>query len=77
MEPTLEANDVLHKPMAVRFQGKWYAIRAKPYEPERQTYQVAWSQIKTGMKPEQAYREWFAQEQKDAKLLYPSFRKDA
>jgi hypothetical protein len=77
MESTIKTNVLLPRPMAIRFQGKWFGISAKPYEPERQTYQIAWSQIKKKIGPEQAYREWFAQEQKDAKLLYPSFRKDA
>jgi len=48
----------------------------KPYEPERQTYNIAYAIISKGISPEVAYREWFAQERKDAKLLYPSFRKD-
>ena len=77
MESTLKANNVLPRPMAIRFQGKWFSVSAKPYEPERQTYEIAWSQIKKRISPEQAYRDWFVREQKDAKLLYPSFRKDA
>ena len=61
---------------AVRVQGKWYNIMSKPYEPERQTYNIAYAIISKGTTPEVAYREWFAQERKDAKLLYPSFRNE-
>jgi len=60
---------------AIRVQGKWYRVHAKPYEPERQTYTIAY-QIAKGTSPQVAYREWFAQERKDAKLLYPSFGKN-
>jgi hypothetical protein len=59
----------------IRVHGKWYAVTPKPFEPERQTYNIAHRIIK-GETPEQAYREWFAQERKDSKLLYPSFRKE-
>jgi hypothetical protein len=61
---------------AIRVQGKWYNIMPKPYEPERQTYNIAYAIISKGTTPEVAYREWFAQERKDAKLLYPSFRNE-
>jgi hypothetical protein len=61
---------------AIRVQGKWYKVMPKQYEPERQTYNIAYSIIREGSSPEVAYREWFAQERKDAKLLYPSFRNE-
>jgi hypothetical protein len=48
----------------------------KQYEPERQTYNIAYAMIRKGITPEVSYREWFAQERKDAKLLYPSFRNE-
>lgn len=61
----------------VRFQGKWYKIHPKPYEPERQTYRIAWMQIREPqIIPEKAYREFFSQQQKEQKILYPSFRKE-
>ena len=61
----------------VRYQGNWYKIKAKPYEPERQTYDIAWSLIlKQFATPEEAYRAWFKGEQEKVKVLYPSFRKD-
>ena len=63
-------------PPAVRYNGKWYAVVAKPYEPERQTYQVAWSQILSGITAEEAYRKYFELLRKESKLLCPSFRQD-
>lgn len=61
----------------VRFQGKWYKIHPKPYEPERQSYRIAWMQIREPLiSPEKAYREFFGQQQKEQKILYPSFRKE-
>jgi len=60
----------------VRFNGKWYKVCSRPYEPERQTFNIAYRTIQ-GVTPEQAYREWYSQERKDSKLLYPVFRKDA
>ena len=59
----------------VRYNGKWFKIQKKPYEPERQTYEVAWMQIK-GMEVKEAYRKYFETQQKEAQILYPSFRKD-
>lgn len=63
-------------PPAVRHNGKWYAVVAKPYEPERQTYQVAWSQILSGITAQEAYRKYFEVLRKESKLLCPSFRQD-
>lgn len=61
----------------VRYQGKWYKIIPKPYEPERQTYEIAWSLIKQpNLTKEEAYRAWYANEREVVKVLYPSFRKD-
>ena len=62
----------------VRYQGNWYTIKPKPYEPERQTYDIAWSLIqKQSSSSEEAYRNWYKSEQEKVKVLYPSFRKDA
>jgi hypothetical protein len=61
----------------VRYQGKWYKIIPKPYEPERQTYEIAWSMIREPLLvKEDAYRRWYKKEQEMTKVLYPSFRKD-
>jgi hypothetical protein len=61
---------------AVRYNGKWYSIIPKPYEPERQTYQVAWIQIIEGITAEEAYRKYFEILRKESKVLCPSFRQD-
>jgi len=61
---------------AVRYQGKWIKIKAKPYEPERQTAEIAWMMIRKNTSSAEAYRAWFAKEQENAKVLYPSFRKE-
>lgn len=61
---------------AVRYQGKWIQIKAKPYEPERQTAEIAWMMIQDKIGSAEAYRKWFAKEQENAKVLYPSFRKE-
>jgi hypothetical protein len=76
MESTIQTQNTVKMVPAIRVQGKWYKVMPKPYEPERQTYAIAYQIISKGITSEQAYREWFFQERKDAKLLYPSFRKD-
>ena len=61
----------------VRYGGRWFKIVAKPYESERQTHEIAWSMIRSPtLTPHEAYREWFASEQKKVSVLYPSFRKE-
>lgn len=61
----------------VRYNGQWVQIRAKPYEPERQTSEIAWSMIlQPKVNPASAYRKWFEKERENAKVLYPSFRKE-
>jgi hypothetical protein len=63
--------------MDIRYKGKWYSITPKPYEPERQTYKIAWMLVKNpDMTPAEAYRQFFETERQEAKVLYPSFRKD-
>ena len=63
--------------MDIRYKGKWYTITPKPYEPERQTYEIAWMLAKNpDMTSQEAYRLFFEKERRDAKVLYPSFRKD-
>jgi hypothetical protein len=60
----------------IRYKGKWYKISKKPYEPETQTIQVAWRQIRDRNTPEEAYRKFFENQREEARILYPSFRKD-
>lgn len=61
----------------IRYKGQWYKITPKPYEPEKQTYQIAWMLVKNPeMSPEQAYRKYFENLRNEVKVLYPSFRKD-
>jgi len=63
--------------MDIRYKGKWYSIKPKPYEPERQTYKIAWMLAKNpDMTPAEAYRLFFEMERREAKVLYPSFRND-
>jgi hypothetical protein len=62
---------------AVRYNGKWLQVRPKMYEPERQTAEIAWSMIREpSLKPPEAYRNWYKKERENAKVLYPSFRKE-
>lgn len=60
----------------LRYKGQWYVVKPKAYEPERQTFQVAWKMIREGKNSEDAYREFWKKEREDVKVLYPSFRKD-
>jgi len=61
----------------VRHNGQWIKIVPKPYEPERQTHEIAWSMITNPTTTSaRAYRDWFTKERINAKVLYPSFRKD-
>lgn len=77
MEPILAEVPLYNKMQAVRYKGKWYKINAKPYEPERQTFQIAWHLIREPLiTKEEAYRAWFKREQQNVKVLYPSFRKE-
>jgi hypothetical protein len=43
----------------IRFRSRWMEIRPRPYEPERQTTDVAWIQMKEDVSPEEAYRIWY------------------
>lgn len=61
----------------VRYEGKWYKITPKAYEPESQTAQIVWAQLR---EPEVAvtehYKRFYEKQRKEARILYPSFRKD-
>ena len=61
----------------VRYNGKWFRIQPKAYEPERQTSDIAWSMVREpSLKAHEAYRNWYSKERENAKVLYPSFRKE-
>lgn len=60
----------------VRHNGKWYKITSKPYEPERQTSEIAWRMILKGEDSKTAYRNWYGEEQKKADIFYASFGKN-
>lgn len=61
----------------VRYNGKWFKIVPKQYEPEAQTYQIAWMQIREPLiSPQEAYRNYFQRQREIVKVLYPSFRKE-
>lgn len=61
----------------VRYNGKWFQIKSKIYEPERQTSEIAWEMIREpSLNPHAAYKEWYSKERERAKVLYPSFRKE-
>ena len=56
--------------------GKWHVIEGKPDEPDRQTIEIAWKQIKTEVTPEDAYRSWYADQRDKSKVLYLNKKKD-
>jgi hypothetical protein len=61
----------------VRYNGKWYKITPKQYEPERQTNQIAWTMIREPLvTPEEAYRKYYENLRCEVKVLCPSFKKD-
>jgi hypothetical protein len=53
----------------VRWNGSFYKIQVRPYEPERMTTDIAWLQIKESLTPEQAYKKWFEEQRKISHLL--------
>lgn len=53
-----------------RFQGKWYSVKPKSFEPERQTHEIMWD-IVQGTEQKKAYRNWYANEKKISSLIYP------
>lgn len=53
----------------LRYNGKFYRVQVKPFEPERMTTDIAWLQIKEGLTPEAAYRKWFEQQRNISHLL--------
>lgn len=57
------------KTYLVRYNGKWFAIKSKPYEPERMTTDIAWLQIKENLTPQEAYRKWCKEQRNISQLL--------
>jgi hypothetical protein len=53
----------------VRYNGKFYEIRPRPFEPERMTVDIAWIQIKEGVTPEVAYRIWFERQRRISRVF--------
>jgi len=66
----LEKNSEILQTYQVRYGKSWYSIIPKKYEPERQTFEIAWKMIKENTSSKTTYREWFLKEREDAKLLY-------
>ena len=61
----------------IRYNGKWFKIIPKPYEPEKQTFEIAWNQLREPLlSKETIYKQFYEKQRKEAKVLYPSFRKD-
>jgi len=67
---SMEKNPEISKTYQVRYRGQWYSIIPKKYEPERQTFQIAWKMIIEESNSKETYRKWFSEEQENAKLLY-------
>jgi hypothetical protein len=53
----------------VRYNGRMYQIKPRPYEPERMTTDIAWIQIKEGVSPEESYRIWFQRQLRISRLF--------
>jgi hypothetical protein len=53
----------------VRYQGRWFTVSPRAYEPERQTTDVAWLQVKEGLTAEEAYRTWYEKQRRISHLL--------
>jgi hypothetical protein len=56
-------------PFAVRYNGEWFVIEPREFEPERMTTDVAWIQIKEQVEAAEAYRRWFERQRKITRLL--------
>jgi len=51
---------------AVRFKNTWYGIRPRPYEPERQTADIAWMKLR---QVPNVYKAWYENERRISRLL--------
>jgi hypothetical protein len=85
MDPIVEDNgknhltDCFHLPLAketmlmpefvLRYQGRWFVVNPRPYEPERMTTDVAWMQLKENVSAEEAYRRWYEKQRRISRLF--------
>lgn len=53
----------------LRYQGRWFTVNPRPYEPERMTTDVAWIQLKEGVSAEEAYRRWYEKQRRISRLF--------
>jgi hypothetical protein len=53
----------------VRYDGRWVEIHPRPFEPERQTTDVAWLQVKQQHSPAEAYRHWVYLQRKLSRIF--------
>ena len=73
----LDKASILTKMDIIRNKGKWFKIVPKPYEAESQTTKIAWALAKDDkLTSQEAYLKYFEKQRKEARILYPSFRKD-
>lgn len=57
------------KPL-IRFGDKWHVVQPRPYEPPKQTFWIAWKELKEKKSAEEVYRDWFAKERQISTFLY-------
>lgn len=53
----------------VHYNGQFYEIKPRPFEPERMTTDVAWIQIREDVSAEEAYRRWFETQRRISRVL--------
>lgn len=53
----------------VHYNGRFYEIKPRPFEPERMTMDIAWIQIKEEVSSEEAYRRWFERQRRISRVL--------
>jgi hypothetical protein len=61
--PTSKSPVVVAGLPVLRFRNQWFAVVPRPFEPERQSEDVAWNQI------QKQNLSWHSQERKVARLL--------
>jgi len=62
-------DNMLMPDYVVRYQGRWFTINPRPYEPERMTTDVAWIQVKENVSAEEAYRIWYEKQRRISHLF--------
>lgn len=53
----------------VHYNGRFYEIKPRHFEPERMTADVAWIQIREDVPAEEAYRRWFERQRRISRVL--------